>query len=144
MRRRDPSVVSKAASEIGRGIWRLSQGLFAFTLLSYHQIPTRFYKYFRDSRRFRKLKRTANFAELAPCLFDADSDSQSGGWATTSIRTFGPSDTSPRFDLQCTVMSGPGLMALLHKQRVSPQLCTGTFGCRASICPNLSSGKAVF
>lgn len=64
---------------LGRGLWRLSRALGTFELPVWPEIPGRFHRYFSEWRRFRTLGGIASFSDLAPCLFDADPNTQSGG-----------------------------------------------------------------
>lgn len=63
----------------GRGLWRLSRALGTFGLSAWPEIPGRFHRYFSEWRRFRTLGGIASFSDLAPCLFDSDPGTQSGG-----------------------------------------------------------------
>jgi SAM-dependent methyltransferase len=57
----------------------LSRALGTFGLPAWPEIPGRFHRYFSEWRRFRTLGGIASFSDLAPCLFDADPSTQTGG-----------------------------------------------------------------
>lgn len=67
------------ARAICRGAWRLSRALSNFRTWQVPAIPGTFFRYFSDWRLFQRAGGTALFTDLAPCLFDTDPRSQSGG-----------------------------------------------------------------
>ena len=94
---------------LSRGFWRLSRGLKPFKSVEWHDIPHRYHKYLSEWRHFQRLGGHAAFSDLAPCLFDSDPCTQSGGghyffqdvWALRHIAARRPSvhhDVGSRID----------------------------------------------
>lgn len=97
-----------ASYKLLRGIWRLLQPAryHSGQLLNF---PFSYQQFWREWRQFLSMGGEAAFDELAPCLFDRISDSQSGGghyfyqdvWALNRLAEFKPlehHDVGSRFD----------------------------------------------
>lgn len=92
-----------------RGIWRLLQPIRYSRGSNFLRLTQLYPSFWKEWQNFLALGGQANFDELAPCLFDRDPDTQSGGghyfyqdiWALNKLAEFDPSehhDVGSRFD----------------------------------------------
>lgn len=92
-----------------RGAWRLSRAFGKLGVRRCVRGLAQVRRYFSELQRFRSLGGVADFGELAPCLFDVDTESQSGGghyfyqdvWALRHLALLRPSvhhDVGSRLD----------------------------------------------
>lgn len=92
-----------------RGLWRLAQPLRYTRGKDFLELPWRYYRFLQEWKQFNALGGDATFEEIAPCLFDSQSDTQSGGghyfyqdiWALNKLALLQPTehhDVGSRFD----------------------------------------------
>jgi hypothetical protein len=76
---REPGRHAARQTSLARGCWRLFQAIRHCPPRWIPRLPVRLLAYLRQWRTFQKLGGIAEFADLAPCLFDLDASTQSGG-----------------------------------------------------------------
>jgi SAM-dependent methyltransferase len=92
-----------------RGTWRLVQPIRYSKQAQWLKLPHLYQRFWQDRQQFLDLGGQANFDELAPCLFDQEPSTQSGGghyfyqdiWALNKLAEFKPvehHDVGSRFD----------------------------------------------
>ena len=92
-----------------RGIWRLLQPVRYSRVSNFFRLTQLYPSFWKEWQNFLEMGGQADFDELAPCLFDRDPDTQSGGghyfyqdiWALNKLAEFKPSehhDVGSRFD----------------------------------------------
>lgn len=92
-----------------RGTWRVIQPWFYSSKKQLFRLPSLYRDYFKDWNQFMAMGGDAPFEEIAPFLFDKNSQTQSGGgqyfyqdiWALTQLAQFVPQehhDFGSRFD----------------------------------------------
>lgn len=92
-----------------RGIWRLLQPVRYSRGSNFLRLTQLYPNFWKEWQNFLEMGGQADFDELAPCLFDRDPDTQSGGghyfyqdiWALNKLAEFKPSehhDVGSRFD----------------------------------------------
>ena len=92
-----------------RGIWRLLQPVRYSRGSNFLRLTHLYPNFWKEWQNFLDMGGQADFDELAPCLFDRDPDTQSGGghyfyqdiWALNKLAKFKPSehhDVGSRFD----------------------------------------------
>lgn len=96
-------------SKLIRGIWRLIQPVRYNRNSNLFRLAKLYRSFWEEWQYFLKMGGQADFDELAPCLFDQDPNTQSGGghyfyqdiWALSKLAEFKPSehhDVGSRFD----------------------------------------------
>jgi SAM-dependent methyltransferase len=92
-----------------RGTWRLVQPLRYSRQNQLSKLPSLYQRFWQERHQFVAMGGEASFDELAPCLFDREANTQSGGghyfyqdiWALNKLAEFKPAehhDVGSRFD----------------------------------------------